>query len=130
MGFTVQIENREAGSYVVCPEGRLDAATTPAFEEKINPLLAPQTKTLILNLEKLIYLSSAGIRVIFKIRKTLAANRGTFIITNLQPQIRKVFEIINALPDTPIFQSIEEVDRYLDAIQKKAIEEQRRSPNA
>ena len=83
-----------------------------------------------MNLEKLAYLSSAGIRVIFKIRKTLAANGKSFVITNVQPQIRKVFEIINALPETPIFTSIEEVDRYLDAIQKKEMENQKQSPEA
>ncbi|MGD2270109.1 MAG: hypothetical protein PVI06_06895 [Desulfobacterales bacterium] len=39
---------------------------------------------------------------------------------NLQPQIKKVFDIINALPSMQIFASIEELDEYLDAIQKKA----------
>jgi anti-anti-sigma factor len=130
MGLTVTIENREKGTCMIVPDGRLDAATTPAFEEKINPLLVPPVKNVILNLEKLAYLSSAGIRVIFKIRKTLAANGKSFVITNVQPQIRKVFEIINALPETPIFTSIEEVDRYLDAIQKKEMENQKQSPEA
>jgi hypothetical protein len=38
---------------------------------------------------------------------------------NLQPQIKKVFDIINALPSMQIFASIEELDEYLDAMQKK-----------
>jgi len=130
MALTVNIENRETGVYVVCPDGRLDANTTASFEEKINALLVPETRTMVLNLERLTYLSSAGVRVIFKIRKALASSRGTFIMVNLQPQIQKVFEIINALPETPIFESIAEVDRYLDAMQKKEIEEGKRLPNA
>ncbi len=107
----------------------MDANTVVSFEEKLNPLLVPATKTLILNLDKLTYLSSAGVRAIFKIRKFLSSRQGTFIMTNLQPQVQKVFEIINALPETPIFESIEEVDRYLDAIQKKEVEKQDRFSN-
>ena len=42
---------------------------------------------------------------------------------NLQPQIEKVFEIIKALPDQRIFKDIEELDRYLDRMQKKVIKE-------
>ena len=38
---------------------------------------------------------------------------------NLQPQIKKVFEIINAIPSMKIFTSMEELDEYLDIMQKK-----------
>jgi len=34
---------------------------------------------------------------------------------NLQPQIKKVFEILNALPSLKVFASIQELDSYLDA---------------
>jgi hypothetical protein len=43
-------------------------------------------------------------------------------LTNLQPQIRKVFEIIQALPSLNIFESVEELDRYLAAMQRKVRE--------
>jgi len=125
MALNVSVENREAGSYVLALDGRLDANTCLSFEEKINPILISRTKALVLDLSKLSYISSAGVRVILKTRKAMAANRATFIMTNLQPQIRKVFEIVNALPDTPIFESVEEADRYLDAMQRDEIEKQK-----
>ena len=124
MEFIATIQTRKGGAFIICPEGRLDAASAPVFEEQINPLLVPETKAVVLNLEKLSYLSSAGIRVIFKLRKAISASGGSFAMTNLQPQIRKVFAIINALPDTPVFSSIEEADDYLDALQKKEMEGQ------
>ena len=130
MALNIEIEKRGAGSYVIRPEGRLDADTTPSFEEKVSPLLVSTTVSIIFNLEKLTYLSSAGVRVIFKARKALAAHNAAFILTNLQPQIRKVFEIINALPDMSIFVSVEEADRYLDVMQRKEIEKQRRTGDA
>jgi anti-sigma B factor antagonist len=37
---------------------------------------------------------------------------------HLQPQIKKVFDILNALPTLQVFASIQEMDEYLDAMQK------------
>ena len=40
---------------------------------------------------------------------------------NLRPQIHKVFDTIKALPMLNIFESVEEMDDYLDIMQKKAL---------
>ena len=37
---------------------------------------------------------------------------------NLQPQIQKVFDILKAIPSLKVFASIEELDNYLDKMQK------------
>ena len=37
---------------------------------------------------------------------------------NLQPQVKKIFEIINALPSMDVFASVAELDAYLDAMQR------------
>lgn len=129
MAFSVSVENRETGVYVLALDGRLDANTSPTLEEKITPLMVPGTKALLMEMGKLSYISSAGVRVVLKARKSMDASHGTFIMTNLQPQIRKVFEIINALPNTPIFDSVQEADRYLDVMQREEIEKQRRLSN-
>jgi len=126
MAFSVKIENREAGTCVMALEGRLDATTYLSLEEKMNNLPGTKIKALVLDLGKLAYISSAGVRVILKARKMMSAVSGTLLMTNLQPQIRKVFEIVNALPDTPIFESVEEADQYLDTMQREEIEKQRR----
>jgi hypothetical protein len=38
---------------------------------------------------------------------------------DLQPQIKKVFDIIGAPPSVQIFASIAELDEYLDVMQKR-----------
>ena len=38
---------------------------------------------------------------------------------NLQPPIQKVFDILKAIPSLKVFASIQELDRYLDLMQKK-----------
>lgn len=123
MSLIVDIIDRGNGVYVVMPEGHMDADTAVICEEKVKPLLDIGTKVLIFDMNKLDYISSAGLGVIFTAKKFISENKGEFLMTNLKPQIKRVFDIVKALPDRAIFTSIEEADRYLAAIQKKATEE-------
>ena len=43
-------------------------------------------------------------------------------ITNAQPQVQKVFEIVKALPGMSVFTSTQELDKYLAEMQRKVIE--------
>ena len=112
---------------MITPRGHLDTSTHLAFEERIDPFLTASTKVLILDMTDVTYVSSAGLRVIFKAWKAITGYNGTFLVTNLQPQIKKVFDIVKALPGEQIFASMEEVDAYLDLIQRKEMEKQKRS---
>ena len=125
MSFNVNIIQRLEGIYTVMPEGRLDSESYHVLEEKITPLFVSSTKVLVLDLRRLDYISSAGIRVFIHAKKALKKINAEFIMANLKPQIKKVFEIINALPDIPIFKNIEEVDDYLDIIQNKEAQKQK-----
>jgi anti-anti-sigma factor len=73
-----------------------------------------------MDLQDLDYLSSAGVRVIIKTRNALKKNGGKLVFMNIPPQIKKVFDIINALPAMQIFMSVEELDDYLDVMQTRA----------
>ena len=119
MSLTVTVEQKAKGAYVFYPSGALNRNTFPIFEEKINLILKESPTLLVFDLDELNYLSSAGIRVILKARDALKKNDGKITFMNLQPQIKKVFDIINALPSMQIFKSIEELDEYLDVMQKK-----------
>jgi len=124
MALKIDIKEQKEGVYVVRLKGRLDTDTYLSFDESVKPYLAPSTKVLILDMSVLEYITSIGLGSIFQVRKTIEAVGGKLIITNPQPQIKKVFEIVKALPKSLIFESIEEIDKYLDTMQKKEIEKQ------
>jgi len=63
------------------------------------------------------------LREIFKAQKAQKMVQGKMVFLNLKPQIRKVFDIVNALPFMRIFSSLQEMDDYLDAMQKQVTEE-------
>ena len=122
MTLTVNVDKKGEGAFVVFPFGSIDSITYKELENKVLPLLVSTTKVLMLNMEGVSYISSMGISVILKTKKAVEENGGSFIMTNLQPQIKVVFEVIKALPNMRVFESMEEADEYLSHIQRKEIE--------
>jgi anti-anti-sigma factor len=122
MTLKVASSEKSQGVFIISPEGSLDTDTYPILEEKVDLLLDTSPDMLIFDMEKLDYISSMGVRVIAKAKKSLKKSEGKVVMLNLQPQIRKVFEIIKALPSEQIFESVEELDQYLDTMQKGTIE--------
>ena len=121
MDLKIKITLKSPGVYVLLLNGWLDSQTHKILDEKVEEILKESPKTLIFNMEQLDYISSAGVRVIYKTKKTLKRDGGYLFLMNLKPQIKKVFEIINALPSMNVFSGVQELDDYLDAMQQKAI---------
>ncbi|MCX5879801.1 MAG: STAS domain-containing protein, partial [Deltaproteobacteria bacterium] len=119
MRLTVTVTERTPGTFTFHPAGSIDSNTSSLLEAKVDSILKGFAKTIIFDMEGVNYISSAGIRVIIKVQKSMKQQDGQFLMTNLQPQVKKVFEIINALPTMHVFSSIQELDRYLDLMQKK-----------
>jgi len=100
--------------------GRLDTDTAPQLDGELNKVLGRKDlKRLVFDLSGLDYLSSAGIRCFVRARKALEPGGGTVAILNPQPGVRKVLDIVKAIPAKGIFASVAELDEYLDAIQKQ-----------
>ena len=119
MKLQIEVEQKARGAYIVSPVGFLNSQTYEKLEEQMAAILDYAPSLVVMDLKRLEYLSSAGIRVILKTRDRLNKLKGKLVFMNLQPQIKKVFDIINALPSMKIFASLEELDEYLDSIQKR-----------
>ena len=112
------IAGPDAGAISVKLIGSLDTATSPQLEKELAPILAGNVKHLIFDLAGLKFISSAGLRVFASTRNPMKARDGKVSFVNPQPQIQEVFEIIKALPGVSVFESTEEMDRYLAARQR------------
>jgi anti-anti-sigma factor len=75
-------------------------------------------------MEAVTYITSMGISTIVAMEKSMKERGGTFIVTNLPVQIKKVFDIVAALPAMKIFESIEEADAYLLRMQQNEMEKE------
>ena len=123
MSLDVEIYPPVNGNHYVVVGGRLDSSTHEELDAKLAPLLAqgPASRVLVLDLARLEYISSAGVRSILKARKALAPHDGKVLVVNPQAQIHKVLELVQALPMNEVFASTAEADAYLDALQREML---------
>jgi anti-sigma B factor antagonist len=120
MPLKVKSITRGPGIVVVSPIGAIDASTFTVFDEKMDEILRQKPDVIIFDMEFADYISSSGIRVLLKTKKALKQTEGRMVFMKLQPQIQKVFDILRAIPTLKVFASIEELDHYLDTMQKAA----------
>jgi anti-sigma B factor antagonist len=73
-------------------EGRLDTVTSPQLETELKADLAG-TDDFTLDFTDLVYLSSAGLRVILAAQKQMNAQKGTMKVCNVNSTILEVFEV-------------------------------------
>ena len=72
-------------------EGRLDTTTAPKLEECIREALTGISE-LCMDMEKLEYISSAGLRVLLAAQKIMD-KQGRMIVTGCREEIREIFDI-------------------------------------
>ena len=119
MALTLKVVENKPRIFVVTPVGKLDSSTYDHLESKIDYLISEGgAKVITLDLSALEFISSMGVRVIFKAKKDLARAGGTLFLARVPPPIAKVLDIINALPSMRIFSSIQEMDAYLAKMQQ------------
>ena len=122
MPLEVMVVNKEPGVFVISPEGPIDSDTYLILEEEVDKVLDKKPKIIIFDMRAVNYVSSSGIGVVLKTKKALKLGQGEFYIVNFTPPVKKVFDIINALPEQEVFASVQELDDYLDKIQNEEIE--------
>lgn len=85
------VKNLDGDKLTVALEGRLDTTTAPEFEAALKEDL-PNAQSVVLDFEKLEYISSAGLRVLLTAQKEMG-KKGGMVIKNVCPEILEVFEI-------------------------------------
>ena len=73
--------------------GRLDANSAPEAEEIFKDMIERFDK-IVLNMEQLDYISSAGLRVIKIIHMGMKKKNGELVLTKVQKMVMEVFEMV------------------------------------
>ena len=124
MALTVRVTQDRSFSRTVHLHGRLDSDSVGLLDDELRSLADSPVDVVVFDLQDLEYISSAGLRAIFSTRQTLAARSGRIVLLNARPQVQKVFDIVKATDLAAVFTSVEELDRYLDAMQRKVVDGQ------
>jgi anti-anti-sigma factor len=90
----MEIGTRKEGNATVATlAGRLDAVTAPEYESRINGLIEGGETLLVIDFEKLDYISSAGLRGLLVTAKLLKARQGQVRFANVRGAVKEVFDI-------------------------------------
>jgi anti-sigma B factor antagonist len=90
----MNVSTREQdGITIVELEGRLDTNTAPDAEQALVELVESGAAKVLLNFEKLDFVSSAGLRVVLATAKKMKASGGQLQVCSLNEIVAEVFEI-------------------------------------
>lgn len=82
---------KEGSKLNITVEGRLDTTTAPELEAVIRDEINGVTE-LVIDLDKLEYISSAGLRVLLAAQKIMM-KQGQMVVTNPNDVIKEIFEV-------------------------------------
>ena len=85
------IKNLDGNKLTIALEGRLDTSTAPNLEAELKSSL-DGVASLILDFNKLEYISSAGLRVVLAAQKTMS-KQGEMKLVGVNDEVMEVFEI-------------------------------------
>lgn len=106
MDVTVQEKDDAA---VVTVEGRIDAASAEGLDEALTGAISRGKKKVFVNLEKVVYMSSSGLRVLLGKFKGLKREDGEMALCAPNPDVYKVFTLAGVHEVFPIYMNLEEV---------------------
>ena len=90
--LSIQAEQHEQ-AFILCISGRVDGNTAKILESAIQEQVDAGTKTLILDLKDMDYISSAGLRVLLLGARRMQAKAGKTLFCALGENIQQIFEI-------------------------------------
>ena len=85
-------KSQENSNIIFALDGRLDTTTSPKLQEVLIPAFDDAGKV-VLDFKDLVYISSAGLRVLLMGQKTATTKSVDFAIKNVSEDIMEVFDM-------------------------------------
>jgi anti-anti-sigma factor len=99
---------RKDGILIVTPSGRLDEFGSLRLDETIGKEIHDDDRSVVIDMEEVPYLSTAGIRVFIAWTQRTRQRKGRFTLARVQQFPRKVLHMSGYLPSFPLYDSLPE----------------------
>jgi anti-sigma B factor antagonist len=119
MKLAIAVKRAKPDAVTLTLRGTLDGETCALLDREVDKALTQPVRTLVLDMAGVEFITSAGIGTIMKARTSLSRQQADLAIIGMQPQVRKVFEIIRVLPKLKVYKDQAELDEYLGRIQRQ-----------
>jgi anti-anti-sigma factor len=91
--LTSQFQHAENGTLIITLAGRLDGNSSPEFGRDLAAQLNPAATGAILEVGALEFISSAGLRELMTLARTLHKNKGKAVLVAVPPPVHEVLDI-------------------------------------
>ena len=122
MELKVGIEHVKHGMVILSPVGSIDTNTCELLGKEIKKALKRSVTTLVLDMAGVDFITSRGVGLIVKTKASLTQKNQDLAVMNIQPQVKKVFEIMHLVPTLNVFTGRDDLDSYLGSVQHKIVE--------
>ena len=106
-------EKDEDGVWVLQATGRLDSYSSRDFEQSVNQAIETRDGGLVLDMEGLDYVSSAGLRVLLMAAKQMRGKARPLALCGMRSNVREVFDISGF---SSLFEIYGELDAAVNAV--------------
>jgi len=93
--------------------GDVDASTAPSVQDKVLPLVLSSNSKILLDMIKVPYMSSAGLRMLLSLFRQVTAKDGKLILVGLSEEISETMSITGFLD---FFKTCETVEAGIEAL--------------
>ena len=84
---------RDGTILIAMTDTRVDGGNARAFQDELETIIGDDDRTVILDLQRLLYISSAGLRVILLTAKNLGRREVKFAVCSLTDPVQEVFKV-------------------------------------
>jgi anti-sigma B factor antagonist len=91
---------------VVDMAGDVDASTAPSVQEKVLPLSTMGSK-ILLNMARVPYMSSAGLRMLLSLYRQMSAKDGQLVLVGLSEEIQDTMSVTGFLDFFTTYETVE-----------------------
>ena len=123
MSLEIKVVKKENYAYSVQLQGSIDTETSLQLKKELTEIIDENITAVVLDMSGVKYVSSKGLGVIVWAQKASKKRNAAFAMVNLQPQIKKLFDLMKLAPNIKIH-DLPAGDKYIDQIIKEEIEKQ------
>jgi anti-anti-sigma factor len=84
--------------YVCAPAGRIDTTTSPSVEGTLKGAVDGGVRSVVVDFDRVEYISSAGLRVFLLLAKRMRDLRGRLVLCGMPEPVRQVFHLAGFMP--------------------------------
>jgi anti-anti-sigma factor len=93
-GFTIKVSKPADDVSVVALSGELDLAGAPELSRSLSLLTGPGAGRVVVDLTRLAFIDSTGLRELLRAAKAIDANGGSLTLAGPRPNVQRLFDIV------------------------------------